>query len=123
MIRTRPTLGLFFHVDDGERFAVYQWDGDGFHGYIAFCSKEFCSRQRRSHLVALEPGGSCSVFAGLEDQAADSAARPIGMDKEGSNLCRIAKRVEQRILAACPMIAAVKCLAFAPAAASDDPLS
>ena len=42
------------------------------------------------------------------------------MDEESANLCRIAKRVQQRILASRPMVAPVERLALAPAAATDD---
>jgi len=40
--------------------------------------------------------------------------------KEGTNLCGIAKRVQQRILAPRPVVAAIKRLALAPAAATND---
>src|SRR5436309_15316389 len=111
---------LFFHVDHRERFAVFQWNRDGSHGDIALRAEEFCTGQRCPHFVASKPGGPRCIFASLEDPASDSAARPIWMDEEGANLCRIAKRVEQSILASRPTVAPVERLALAPAAASDD---
>src|SRR5256885_1888554 len=105
---------LFFHVDHRERLAVHQWNGDAFHGDIAFRAEEFCTGQRCPHLVASKPGGSRCLFASLEDHAADSATRPVRMDEESANLCRIVKRVQQHILASRPMVAPVERLAFAP---------
>src|SRR5258706_6781040 len=112
--------GMFFHVEDREGFAVHQWNRDGFDSDIAFCAEELRPSERCPHLIASKPGGARRIFASLQDHAADSAARPIGMDEKSANLCRIAKRVQQRILASRPMIAAVESLAFTPAAASDN---
>src|SRR5256885_8228167 len=52
----------------------------------------------------------------FQDHAANSAARPIRMDEESSNFRCIVLRVEQSVLARCPMIATVQGLALAPAA-------
>src|SRR5258705_3503578 len=112
--------GMFFHVEDREGFAVHQWNRDGFDSYIAFCAEALRHRERFPHLIASKPGGARRIFASLQDHAADSAARPIGMDEKSANLCRIAKRVQQRILASRPMIAPVEIRACAPAAASDN---
>src|SRR5712692_635328 len=112
--------GLFFHMDYRQRFAVYQGDGDGFHGDIALCTEELCPSQRCPHLEACKPSGPRRIFTSLQNHAADSAARPIRMDEESANLCRIAKGVQQRIFAPRPMIAPVKRLALAPATATDD---
>src|SRR5258705_1187691 len=108
------------HVDDREGFAVHKWNRDEFDSDIAFCAEELRPSERCPHLIASKPGGARRIFASLQDHAADSAARPIGMDEKSANLCRIAKRVQQRILASRPMIAPVESLAFAPAAASDN---
>src|SRR5712664_1655969 len=119
-IRTGSKLGVLLHVKDREGFAIRQGDRDWFHGYIALRAEEFCSGQRCPHLVASKPGGPRRIFASLEDHAADSAARPIRMNEESANLCRIAKRVQQRIFVSRPMVAPIERLALAPAAASDD---
>src|SRR5712664_2802250 len=119
-IRIASKLSMLLHVKDREGFTIRQGDRDWFHGYIALRAEELCAGQRCPHLVASKPGGPRRIFASLQDHAADSAARPIGMDEKSANLCRIAKRVQQRILASCPMIAPVESLAFAPAAASDN---
>src|SRR6266581_32626 len=111
---------LFFHVDYGERFAVDQGDGDGFYRGIALYGEKLCASQRRTHLIPSKPSGSRRIFASLQDHAADSSARPIGMDEESANFCRIAKGIQQSILASRPVIAAVKGLALAPAAATND---
>ncbi len=42
------------------------------------------------------------------------------MDEKSANLCRIAMRVQQRILASGPMVAAVERLALAPATTTND---
>ena len=42
------------------------------------------------------------------------------MDEKRANLCRVAKRVQKRVLTARPMVAPIKRLALAPAAATDD---
>src|SRR5260370_33079279 len=112
--------GMFFHVEDREGFAVHQWDRDWFHGDIALCAEELRPSERCPHLITSKPGGARRIFTSLQNHAADSAARPIGMNEKSANLCRIAKRVQERILATRPMIAPVERLAFAPAAASDN---
>jgi hypothetical protein len=43
LIRIGLELGLFFHVDYGERFTVHQRNRNGFHGDIALYAEEFCS--------------------------------------------------------------------------------
>src|SRR5216683_4084705 len=118
--RIGPKLSLFFHVNHRERFAVHQWDRDRLHGDIAPCAEEFCAGQSCSHLEASKPGRFCDVFASLQDQTADAAARPIRVDEKGADFRGIAERVQQRLFAARPMVAAVKRFALAPAAAADD---
>src|SRR5216683_6825728 len=119
-IRIGSKLGVLLHVKDREGFAIRQGDRDWFHGYIALRAEELCAGQRCPHLVASKPSGPRRIFASLQDHAADSAARPIGMDEESANFCRIVKRIQQRILATSPVIAAVKGLALAPTAATND---
>src|ERR1700720_798942 len=113
-------LGLFFHVDYRKRFAVHQWNRDWFDSDIALCAEELRPSERCPHLVAGKPGGPRRIFASLQNHAADSAACPIGVNEKSANLCRIAKRVQECILAPRPMIAPVERFAFAPAAASDN---
>src|SRR5260370_408173 len=115
-----PASSLFFHVDHWKCFTVYQGNGDAFHSGISFYTKELGSGQRRSHLIPAKARGLRGIFAGQQDHAANSAARPIRMDEESANFRCIMLRAQQCILALCPMIAAVECLALAPAAASDD---
>src|SRR5262249_6964565 len=52
--------------------------------------------------------------------SADATPRPSRMNEERANLRRVALRIQQLILAAGPMIAAVERLALAPAAAAND---
>src|SRR5260370_10326154 len=106
---------MFFHVDYRERFAVYQRNRNGLHGDIALCAEELCSSQRGAHFIASEPCGPGGILASLQDHAANTTPRPIRMNEECTNFCGIAKRVQQRILAAGPVIAAIKSLALAPA--------
>src|SRR5712664_1657110 len=119
-IRIASKLSMLLHVKDREGFTIRQGDRDWFHGYIALRAEELCAGQRCPHLVASKPGGPRRIFASLQDHAADSAARPIGMNEESANFCCIAKRVQQLIFASRPMVAPIERLALAPAAASDD---
>src|SRR6266403_6326262 len=119
-IRIGASLGMFFHVDYGERLSVHQGNRDGFHGDIALRAEELCSGQRCSHFVASEPRGPRRMLASLQDHGADSAPRPIWVNEERANLCRVAKWVQQRILAPRPMVTPIKRLALAPTAATDN---
>src|SRR5260370_9102690 len=112
-IRRGSKRRMLLHVDNRERFTVRQRNRDGFYGDVALRPEEFCSGQRCPHLVASKPGGPRRIFASLQDHAADSAARPIGMNEESANFCRIAKRVQQRIFASRPMVTPIHRLALA----------
>src|SRR5882762_7348841 len=91
-IRMGSKLRLFFHMNHRERFAVHQWNGDGFHGVIAPCAEEFRSGQRCPHFEAGKTGRPCGVFASLQDQAADAAARPIRVNEKSANFRGIVER-------------------------------
>eukprot|EP01031_Cornospumella_fuschlensis_P048745 gene48744-59685_t len=59
-------------------------------------------------------------FAGLQQQAADAAAGPAGMDKEGADARGVTSRIEVVVLALAIAIATVDGLSAAPAAAGDE---
>src|SRR5207245_8255057 len=93
---------------------------DGFTGDMARRAEDLCSGHRSSPFVASEPRGRRCTVASFQDHAADSAPRPVPVYKECANLCRVAKWVQQRILACGPAVTPIERLALAPAAATDN---
>ena len=76
---------------------------------VATSSRVAEARRRRGSLA----------FA--QDAHADAASRPLRMHEERTDARRLARRVEQRVLARlAPLVAAEQRLALAPAAATDD---
>ena len=73
-----------------------------------------------AHFEAGETGGAGGVLTGGEDQGAEAAAGPLGMDEEGADFGGVAGGIEERIFALGELIAAVESFAFAPSAAGDD---
>jgi len=113
-------LGLFGHAEDREGGAVGEGDIDRFEGRVAFDAEELCPGERGAHFKTLKAGGAGGVFAGVEEERADAAAGPGGMDEEGANLCGVVARVEKSVFAPGPAVAAIEGFAFAPTAAADD---
>jgi len=118
-LKLRFVSGVFFHVHDGQCFAIHEGNGNRPHRDVAFFAEELGARQRGSHFVTKKSRSPGCIFAGFEDSAAYAAARPVRVDEEGADFCGVVKGIEQRILAAGPVIAAVKSFAFAPATAAD----
>src|SRR6267142_5416321 len=112
----RPLL----HVDHREHFAVHEWNGDRFHGYVTFHAEELCPRQRRTHFVSRESCRSRGRFAGFQNHSADALPRPGRMDEERANLRGIVKGIEKLVFSARPAVTAIQSLALAPAAATDN---
>src|SRR5947209_18312232 len=75
--------------------------------------------KRRAHLKSLESGGHRGMLADLKNLASDSSSRPLRVDEEGANLCRIFVRITKFIFTPSPMISSKQALAFAPAATAD----
>lgn len=118
--RTAEILRVLFHVHNGKRFTVDQGNGDGRHGNVALCAEELRSRQRRSHFEAKKSRGPRGILAGFEDPGPNAAPRPVRVNEEGADLRSVASGIEERILPTGPVIAAVKCFAFAPATTPDN---
>lgn len=110
---------LFGHANHGKKFAIWKGDLEIFLRYVAPGAEESHAGEGGAHFKALETRGFCGALACFENQAADSAARPCWMDEEGTNFGGIMSRIEKSVLAPSPMVAAVECLALAPAAAAD----
>src|SRR5260370_25074134 len=108
------------HVHNGQGSAVGQRDADVFHRLISLDTEQRRASERRAHFKAREASTFRGILAGGEEEAADAASRPVRMNEEGANLCGIAARVEQIIVAVGPLVGAVQSLAFAPAAAAYD---
>jgi hypothetical protein len=106
---------MLFHVNDGKRQAWDEWYLPVFHFHVAPGEVKRHAGKRGPHLQAAETCGCRGRLANLENSAADSASCPGGMYEERSYLRRIAKRIEESILAARAVIASKERLALAPA--------
>ena len=109
---------MLFHVNDWERQTWDQRDLPVFNFDVAPRKIEWHAGESGSHLETAETCGRRGGFADLENSAADSAPCPGGMYEERSYLCRIAKWIQQSILAARAVVASEERLALAPASAA-----
>src|ERR1700721_208288 len=103
-----------FHLHNWQRFSVPQWNLLIFDGCISFRLIKGRSAQSCAHLQAREARLQRSVLAGFENQAANPAARPLRMYEERSNLCRMSRRVKERVFSSGILIATIQGLARAP---------
>jgi len=110
----------FGHADDGEGFAVGERDGDGLDNLVAAEFVERDAGERGAHFELGEAGGFGGVFAGFEEQSAEAAAGPIGMDEDGADFGGVGGGIEKVGFADGGAVAAEEGFAFAPAAAGDD---
>ncbi len=114
---------MLFHVNDGKRQAWDERDLPLFPFHIAAGEIKRHASKRGPHLQAAKPCSCRGGLANLENSAADSASCPGGMYEERSYLRRIAKWIEESILAARAVVASKERLALAPAStAGDDPV-
>ncbi len=113
-------LDPLFHANDGQRLAVGQWNFEIFQSSVAASLIERDAGEGGAHFKTSKACSLGRILTGLQDHGSDSTPRPCGMNEEGANLGGVVLRVEQRRLAASPLIAAIEGFAFAPAAASDD---
>src|SRR6266852_2862862 len=112
--------GFLAHVHNWKRSAIGQRNAYVFHRLISLDTEKLRAGERGAHFEAHEAGRFSGILAGGKKQGADAAARPVRTNEEGANLCGIAARVEQIIVAVGPLVGAVQSLAFAPAAAAYD---
>ena len=108
------------HADDGEGFAIAKRDGDGFDDFVATEFVERNAGEGGAHFEAGEAGGFGGVFAGFEEQSAEAAAGPIGVDENGADFGGVGSGIEKFGFADGGVVAAEEGFAFAPAAAGDD---
>src|SRR6266404_9135518 len=108
------------HADDSEGFAVAERDGDGLDDAIAAEFVERDAGERGAHFEASEACGSGGVFASFEEQSAEAAASPVGVDEDGTDFGAVGGRIEKFRFANGGVVAAEEGFAFAPAAAGDD---
>ena len=73
-----------------------------------------------AHFEFGEAGGFGGVFAGFEEQSAEAAAGPIGMNEDGANFGGVGGGIEKVGFAEGGVVAAEEGFAFAPTAAGDD---
>src|SRR5256885_10140548 len=110
----------FGHADDGEGFAVGERDGDGLDDLVAAEFVERDAGEGGAHFEFGEAGGFGGVFASFEEQSAEAAAGPIGMDEDGADFGRVGGGIEKVGFAEGGVVAAEEGFAFAPTAAGDD---
>ena len=118
--RAPTSTSGFGHADDREGFAVAERDSDGFDDLVAAEFIERDAGERGAHFEAREAGGFGGVFAGFEEERAEAAASPIGVDEEGADFCGIEFGIEEFGFADGGVVGAEKSFAFAPTAAGDD---
>ncbi len=109
---------MLFHVNYGERQAWDEWYLPVFLFHVAPGEVKRHASKRGPHLQPAKACGCRGGLANLENSAADSAPCPGGMYEERSYLRRIAKRIEDSILAARAVVASKERLAPAPASAA-----
>ena len=108
---------LLRHFHDGEHLAVGQGQIDALAFNVAVAAIEGDTGQSGAHFEAGEAFGLSGLLAQLEDAGADAAPRPGGMNEEGANFGGVGARIEESVVAAGAMIAAVGRFAAGPAAA------
>src|ERR1700688_1508743 len=109
-----------FHLHNWQHFSVPQWNLLIFDGCISFRLIKSHSAERCAHLQAREARFQRSVLASFENQAADPVARPLRMYEERTNLCRMLRRVKERVFSSRILIPAIQGFALAPAATAND---